>query len=259
MFRELWFFSTLIFLILSGCIEVEMFTPTSENQIASILTSCVTATGITTPPVITFTPEPVPGENKVSNKDEMIQIFNGAMWVDRTEVTNAMYKYCVDEGSCTPPGPPDANKPHEYFDVEKYNDYPVVRVSFNQASDYCDWAGRRIPSGQEWKMAAGIEIGNKYPWGDTYPNCDLANFRSEGGYCIGSIDHVGLKPEGLNDVKLFDLAGNVAEWVSDTCPLGSYVYGGSYNDQAEFMEIENPQCRGSNQQSTKMGFRCVED
>jgi hypothetical protein len=71
------------------------------------------------------------------------QVYLDSFWIDLTEVTNAMFAYCVASGEC--------KKPEcGYFDQPDMADYPVVCVDWNQAKTYCEWAGRELPTEAEW-------------------------------------------------------------------------------------------------------------
>ncbi len=132
-----------------------------------------------------------------------------AFWIDQTEVTNAMYALCVQAGACN--APVDTT----YYGDGAYANHPVVYVDWYQASNYCAWVGGRLPTEAEWEKAArgGLE-GKRYPWGDELPTCQ-AGARNGAQYrgCDGLTVAVGtFQPNGYG---LYDMAGNVWEWVSD--------------------------------------------
>ncbi len=131
-----------------------------------------------------------------------------AFWIDETEVTNARYAACVALGQCTEPKDLTGPLNIDYYTVEDFADHPVLNVTWEQANAYCTWAGRRLPTEQEWEKAARGEIGLYYPWGNGAAISDVANFRlfKENTMPVNSY------PDGVSVYGVADLAGNVAEW-----------------------------------------------
>ena len=140
--------------------------------------------------------EPGPPEQMPQHR-----VYLDAYWIDRTEVTVAQYQSCMEAGRC---GTPDCTSTGP-------GDLPVACVSWQNATDYCDWAGRRLPTEAEWEKAARGTDRRKYPWGNEQPDCDRLNY----GGCVGRTTPVGSYPSGTSPYGAVDMAGNVEEWVAD--------------------------------------------
>ena len=154
-------------------------------------------------------------ENDINaEEDEFPQhkVYLDAFWIDQTEVTNAQYRLCVEAGNCQEPEITD------FYNSEKFTKHPVVYVSWNDAQGYCEWAGRRLPTEAEWEKAARGTEGQIYPWGDDSPDNDFLNYYRN----IGNTTVVGRYTLGVSPYGLFDMAGNVWEWVADWYGAGYY-------------------------------------
>jgi formylglycine-generating enzyme required for sulfatase activity len=161
-------------------------------------------------------------------------VYLDAFWIDTTEVTNRMYAKCVRAGECEAPDSMRSFTRDSYYDNSEYDDYPVVYVSWEDASAYCTWASRRLPTEAEWEKAASWDekVGSKniYPWGDSI-NCSYANYVDSNKECVGDTTAVSNYKKGMSFYGAYDMAGNVWEWVADWYD----VYpGGMENASNEF-------------------------
>ena len=136
-----------------------------------------------------------------------------AFQMDVHETTNEEYARCVDAGQCQPPFTIGSWTRAQYYGNPSYDDYPVIWVNWAEASDYCTWADKRLPTEAEWEYAArgGLE-GRRYPWGDEITGAD-ANFYNSGDPEDNDTNAVMSYPP--NGYGLYDMTGNVLEWVND--------------------------------------------
>jgi len=153
--------------------------------------------------------------NEIPDHDVTLDAF----WMDQLEVTNAMYGLCVGAGGCTPPQSFKSQRRPEYFDNPEFKDYPVIYVTWGQATTYCEWAGRRLPTEAEWERAGRGDDFRTFPWGEDKADGTFANFNM----LVGDTSRVGSYPAGASPFGVLDMAGNVAEWVYD-------FYSGDYTN-----------------------------
>lgn len=191
---------------------------------------------------------------------------------------------------------------NDYFWHDAYGDYPVVGVSWKQANAFCNWRtlyknayqksrGKqyvnkfRLPSEAEWEYAArgGLQ-GATFPWGGPYAKndrgCFMANFKPlRGDYAadqaLYTVEADAYEP---NDYDLYNMAGNVSEWVYGSYDPASYeftasfnpsvndpnnqrkvVRGGSWKDVAYYLQVSSRDYEYADSARSYIGFRTVQD
>lgn len=149
--------------------------------------------------------------------------------IDKYEVTAGEYLKCVEAGVCNNDNEDEPHFSCFYDDISnlmntKKEKHPINFVSWYGANAYCKWVGKRLPTEAEWEKAARGTEGFKYPWGnDPEVDCDYAiithseNIDMYGDYGCGkrSTWVVGSKKKGVSQYGVYDMIGNVAEWVDD--------------------------------------------
>jgi eukaryotic-like serine/threonine-protein kinase len=133
-----------------------------------------------------------------------------AFAIDRTEVTFAAYLRCVEARCCSPAGTDFRCSAGDR--LSSRSALPITCVDYEQAAQYCAWAGKRLPTELEWEYAARGEPGRSYPWGDAPVSATMLCSRQSEPCSVAS------RPRGATPEGVFDLAGIVWEWTqSDNC------------------------------------------
>lgn len=194
------------------------------------IVSSTTANKSETAPTVAPTPAPVTNTlpAKINYKGDMFLVAAGeftmgsdnggdeskpahkvtvpAFYIDKTEVTNAQYKEFCDATGKQPP--PDPFWEKSYF--EKRPNAPVLGVSFDDAKAFAAWAGKRLPTEEEWEKAASWDAAKQtkldFPWGASFASGKTA-------FGLSTPKDVGAYPAGASPSGAMDMAGNVAEWV----------------------------------------------
>lgn len=204
-------------------------------------------------------------------------------YIDRTEVTKAAYRRCVNAGACTTTGLKTTyqkgtkNQGLARSCVWKQsgkNNHPMNCLTWYQADAYCRWAGKRLPTGKQWEKAARGIDGRKYPWGDRRPargmrignTCDEAakrkntKWRIFNGYDDGYVETspVGTYPDGRSPYGVDDMFGNVWEWVSDPEKSGKRAMRGcSWSSRPKLCRVSNIKWLRGDSRRGSYGFRCA--
>lgn len=193
------------------------------------------------------------------------QVVLPAFYIDRTEVTNAQYLKFVEATNHPPPTHWVKGKPLP----GKEND-PVVYVTYEDALAYAKWAGKRLPTEEEWEKAARGVDGRAYPWGRKYDEsrCNFMNPNRKATTPVGSF------PAGASPSGCLDMVGNVAEWTSSwfqPYPKNKYpqpeygqthrvVRGGAWNDTlACYGRCAARRPVPPDTKNRAIGFRCAKD
>lgn len=192
-------------------------------------------------------------------------------YIDKFEVTNEQYKKFCDATKRPYPTPPWWNS--SYFNKSPKS--PALGVNFEEAKAYAEWAGKRLPTEQEWEKAAS--------WGPNAQQKRIWPWGSESGGNRSNIDStrtvdVGRYSNGVSAYGVMDMSGNVGEWVesffqpypnsqvtnSDFGTVNRVVRGGTYRSKIEDARTtrrlyHTPELNESEKTNRAflIGFRCV--
>lgn len=195
------------------------------------------------------------------------------------ETTVAQYRACVEVEACTEPVGRHADDARYNWGADGRDRHPVNGVAWSQAEAFCRWVGGRLPTEAEWEFAARGTAGNRYPWGDSPPDCRRAHAdEGEGPGCRnGTTTEVGRLRDGESPRRVVDLAGNVWEWTADwydpsyysrapradppgppSSPAGTRVVrGGGFRGFAGHLRSANRHAMAPDKVDVDVGFRCA--
>ena len=151
------------------------------------------------------------------------RVYLDAFSMDKYEVTVGMYAaFLQATGFEPPPNWETMNQP-------QHQKRPVVNMDWADAATYCKWAGKRLPTEAEWEKAARGTDGRIYPWGNEPPTRLHANFGKEKWNNHAALVPAGTLEDGKSPYGIYDMAGNVWEWVSDWSDPNYYKNSPSQN------------------------------
>ena len=195
-------------------------------------------------------------------------------WIDKYEVTNAHYSEFVEATGHRQPGPP-SRYARKLAHLRGANQ-PVAYVSWADASAYCEWKGKRLPTESEWEKAIRGTDGRTWPWGE-----DLTDYPANFGGSQDGFEYtapVGSFPKDRSIFGVFDGAGNAMEWadnwyIEDLYKVstvkknkraqrdGTRTYktlrGGGYTSRGIDLRITNRMFMVPDFRDETIGFRCA--
>jgi len=191
------------------------------------------------------------GEFYVGDESNAKRIFLDSFLIDKTPVTNLQYqKFVKETGYRAPEHWPNGKIP------KGLEDHPVVNVSWYDATAFSDFAGKRLPTEQEWEKAARGNDKRTYPWGNNF-DVNFCNVLRK----IKETTPVEKYPLGKSYYGLYDMAGNAWEWT--TAPdnqKNTYVTrGGSWSDNEKTAQCFYRESEPADKKYDNLGFRCVKD
>jgi formylglycine-generating enzyme required for sulfatase activity len=202
-------------------------------------------------------------------------VYVDGFYIDQYEVTVAQYQACVAAGQCREPG----KGRNCNWEIGGRGTHPINCVSWEDAQAFCAWQEKRLPTEAEWEKAARGTDGRSYPWGEEMATCDRVVMAVGGSGCgEGRTWPVGSRPSGASAYGVFDMAGNVWEWVWDWYGSGYYARGEDQNPQgpsggsrrvlrggswksanAQLLRVSNRRMEDPTLRLDFNGFRCAHD
>jgi formylglycine-generating enzyme required for sulfatase activity len=248
------------------------------------------------------------GTDGLPDEQPQRRVYLSSFFIDRHEVTNEAYAEFINSmGHRIPENAnPSSTLWVDKAPMEGIANHPVVNVSWDDAVAYCRWKGKRLPTEAEWEKAARGTEARRYPWGNEW---DIARANSASYWAGRTIEFssgaeweafwvkgegarlakekgvrgevltmpVGSFPQSVSPYGLYDMAGNVAEWVQDwydpnyyrSAPLANPVgpvrgaiksmRGGSWLKPAVSLRTTDRDWGTMDSRPSGTGFRCAKD
>lgn len=182
----------------------------------------------------------IPGGEFMKQENPPVVIQIEDFFIDKYEVTQAEFEK-------------EMGKNPSYF---KGANRPVEQVTWDEANAFCEKVGKRLPNEWEWEKAARAGKVTKYYWGN---DVGANNANCDG--CGSQWDNKETAPVGSfkpNDIGLYDMAGNVWEWVVEVPSSGNWnvIRGGSWSGSPYYMEVADRSRHAITRRADNIGFRC---
>jgi formylglycine-generating enzyme required for sulfatase activity len=202
--------------------------------------------------------------------EKALVVIDHDYWIDKFPVTNEKYRAFIQAGGY---------EKQQYWSSEAWQwkteqkiespkfwkdkrwnkpDHPVVGVSYYEVEAYAKWAGKRLPTEQEWEKAARGEDGRQYPWGEDFDK-NRCNSRES---VIGHTTPVTQYSNGASPYGCYDMAGNAWEWCDDWYDKkagGRVIRGGSWTNEPKTLRTSSSGKGSVDYQYRYVGFRLVLD
>jgi formylglycine-generating enzyme required for sulfatase activity len=274
-----------VLLFLTACVNPTII-PTSTSTLAMPTPSLTLAPTIRPPSTVTLTATPdanefidkkgismrlIPAGEFTMGNDFLStgsmpahKVTLNAYYIDKFEVTNALYETCASMGVCKPPHSIGSYTRDNYYGNAQFNNYPVVNIDWYMAKMFCEWRDARLPTEAEWEKAArGGNNENSYPWNTS--DCIILHDEKakEGCKGEGGIDtyEVGTYENNKSSYGVYDMPSNAWEWVSSLyLPYPYNANDGRENSNSPDARVHRSGWRNWGMPFASMpqiGFRCA--
>jgi formylglycine-generating enzyme required for sulfatase activity len=164
-------------------------------------------------------PMGVPPGDRDGGRDEYPrhEVSLDGFYIDKFEVTNSQYwEFVKVMRHRIPQHPQNPNRTlwKNGSISESLGERPVINVDWFDADAYCRWAGKRLPTEAEWEKAARGTDDRRFPWGNMEPTHKHLNYNQQ-WQGEKTLMPVGSYEAGKSPYGVYDMAGNVWEWVAD--------------------------------------------
>lgn len=211
---------------------------------------------------VTGRPTCQPEDFALERRDERASV--DSFFLDRTEVALGDYLRCEEVGRCSPQQMPPA-----LLDAPRPHSLPVTMVTLDEAQTYCDYAGARLPTEEEFELAARGTSARTYPWGQLFHggrvnggNEAPEDTRSVDGYEL--LAPVTAFPSGRTPLGVLQLAGNAAEWTSSKerdragqATGRALIRGGHFASPPWQLRAAHREAVDPGERRPTLGFRCA--